>query len=367
MLKESAAVRDSGLVDDVVLVGTHERDLPEEARVDAGIRLVRLRLRTLSWPSNPFVRIVQVFEWQVRLFLAFRRASVVIYNAHNLAALPVGALFKFLRGTGLVYDTHELESERDWPTPVRWFARRIERRLIRMADIVVVVSDATGDWYRRQYGLDNVLAVRNFPSSARFPAGRNHAMRLSLGVPDHELLFIYQGVLAKARGTGTLLDVFSRVPPDRHILFLGFGEMEAEVRAQAARLPNVHFHAAVPPDRLLEYTSAADVGFHLLDQSSLNHSLTLGNKPFEYIACGVPVIESDHTEVARLIEPHGCAWLTNGDADALVALVTRMTFDEVAGRRQLALEARHHFTWEVEAEKMRLAYVRAFGTPGAPA
>lgn len=356
MLKESGAIRDWQVVDEVVLVGTHERELPRESVIDDGRSLVRIALTSGPRRVGKILRALQVFEWQIRVIVVFWNRNVAMFNAHNLAALPIGWLFKLFRGTVLVYDTHEVESERDWPWPISALGRGVERMLAGRADLVIAVSDSSADWYRTRYSLKHVLAVRNFPSRRVFPATRNQELRPRFGIPSDAILFIYQGLMSSARGTDTLLQVFSRVSKDRHILFLGFGPMEADVRRAADAHDNVHFHPAVPPDEILRVTSAADVGFHLLDDSNRNHSLTMGNKPFEYMACGIPVIESRHTEVARLIAPHDCAWFVDGRVDELVALVNGVQREEIHSKSRNALAARHSFTWERELEKMKAGY-----------
>jgi glycosyltransferase involved in cell wall biosynthesis len=360
MRNEAHVIRSAGIVDEVILIGTLEGSMPGAETTEDGCRLIRLPLLTGSRRIGKWARTLQILEWQARVVWALRKERVAFFVPHNLAALPPGCVLKLIQGTGLVYEPIEVETERGWPGPLALLGRLVERLLVRWASAVIVVSEATGEWYRSKYGLTNVVVVHNFPSKRIFPVGRNDAFRASLGIPSDAMLFIYHGLLARSRGVDTILEVFSRLDAKHHMLFIGFGELADSIRARASTAANVHYQAAIPQRALLSCISAGDAGFHLLERANLNHSLTIANKPFEYLAAGLPVVESSHTEVARVLAPYDCAWFVDErDIDSLVALLSGLDRSQVDAKRANALAARNEFTWEGEIPKLLEAYTHA--------
>jgi glycosyltransferase involved in cell wall biosynthesis len=99
----------------------------------------------------------------------------------------------------------------------------------------------------------------------------------------------------------------------------------------------VHFHAPVPLADLLSYSSQADVGVTLLEDTSENHRLALPNKTFEYIAAGIPVVASDLPELKRLIQRFGIGWSADPADPVAVAGALRQA---IASRDDRELRAR---------------------------
>lgn len=356
MLKITRTIAEAGLVDKVLLVGCLEPGLMENEKIDDRRDLWRVPLKSVERKTNKFQRTFQALEWQLNLYLKLRHQNIKIFNCHNLASLPVGVLFKRLHGSKLVYDTHEVETERDWPVPIRWLGKLVERVLINSVDLTIVVSPAIADWYMNNYGIKEVCVVLNFPRSFDLTYGSKMIFREKYAIKDDEMLFICQGLLARGRGIDILLEVFSKCHSDKHIVFMGFGEMEDYVKASERKCTNIHFHPAVRTNELLTYTMGADVGFHLLEDINLNHRITIGNKPFEYILSGLPCIESDFTAVAPIITKHGCGWTVRTEVVPILELVNRLTKKEVAQKVTNVMQCRQHFTWESEEQKMLNAY-----------
>ena len=99
-----------------------------------------------------------------RIFLRYRRKSIKFINCHTLSSLPLGVLFKIFAKSKLIYDAHELETEKEgWVGLRRVIAKILERILIAYADSVIVVSDSIGKWYKNQYHLKEINVIKNVP------------------------------------------------------------------------------------------------------------------------------------------------------------------------------------------------------------
>jgi glycosyltransferase involved in cell wall biosynthesis len=65
--------------------------------------------------------------------------------------------------------------------------------------------------------------------------------RLRLGITPEAVVFLYAGKLQEKKNPGLLLDAFTRLKAGPHLIFVGNGEMEGELKARASTSANVHF------------------------------------------------------------------------------------------------------------------------------
>jgi glycosyltransferase involved in cell wall biosynthesis len=200
-----------------------------------------------------------------------------------------------------VYDAHELETETYGLTGIKqWLARAIERLLIRTADLVIVVGDGIKHWYEKKYKLRNIVTVLNCPEFHR--PERTELLHEKLGIPKNRRIVIYQGGLEPGRGIEQLLDVFSQLSDDHHVLvFMGFGTLEGLIKERGRESSNIYYQPAVEPASVLRYTASAHVGISYINNNSLNDYLCLPNKFFEYIMAGIPVIVNNVPEMRRVV------------------------------------------------------------------
>src|SRR5262249_47343357 len=152
--------------------------------------------------------------------------------------------------------------------------------------------------------------------------------RHALDIPSNDLIFFYQGVLDRGRGVETTLAAFAKAPPGRHVVFLGFGRMQAIVEDYARRYPNIHFHPAVPPGELRQYTRSGDVGLCIISPLCLSYRYGFPNKLFEYMACGVPVIATDLPEIGAVVKAAGAGWTIENSPEALLSVVTSISLED---------------------------------------
>ena len=350
MLKVTQSIADANLVDQIHIAAIWENGLKEYERLDEKRQVWRVRLKTPDWKPGLAFKMMRYLEWQLRIFLRFRTSPVKFVNSRSLSVLPIGLLFKIFSKSILVYDIHELETETVGSVGLRQLlAKLFERVLIRFADVVITVNESIAQWYRAEYGLKNVHAVRNIPyqqNSAEI--SQSNLLKGKFGIPDDEILFIYQGILGPGRGIDILLDVFAKVDRRKHIVFMGYGEWEDSIKAHERMYPNIHFHDAVSPEEVRRYTSSADVGICLIENICLSYYLSLPNKAFEYIMSGLPLIVSDFPEMRRVVDDGTCGWKVAVDRGPLLSLVTAMSWDDIIDKRNNTLKYRQTIGWHQE-------------------
>jgi glycosyltransferase involved in cell wall biosynthesis len=301
-----------------------------------------------------------LFEWYAGIAAELMGCKIDLINCHSIATFPLGTFLKFISGSKLVYDTHELETE---TIGVRGFRKKIskiiESSLIKHANLIIVACESAEKWYRDTYGCRQPIAVvRNIPSVQVVFHGEKTSsiLKEKFGIPKEGLLFIYQGMFGKARGVEIILQAFSSAPKDRHVVFMGYGLLQPLIEEYQAKYHNIHLQMAVSPECVLEYTRSADVGLSIIEDICLNYRFALPNKLFEYISAGIPVIISDFQEMGKVIDECGCGWKINPDTRELAELISNVTSLEVVSKAANAQRNAGKYSWESEAKILLNAY-----------
>ena len=188
-------------------------------------------------------------------------------------------------------------------------------------------------------------------------------LRDAAGVPAGAQIVLYHGSFGAGRGLEQLLEAM-RDPrlAAAHLVLLGYGPLEPSMRAAASEdlSGRTHVLDAVPPDRLLDLITDADVGVVAIQPTTLNHRLSTPNKLFESLAAGVPVVASDFPLIHHIVveDPLGPLGTVCDPADpgqlsqALVEILGQADADRSALRDRCLAAAHARWNWETEADAL---------------
>lgn len=301
VIKETQSLRKAGY--EVSVVALHDgREGLAEYEVMDGVAVHRIKLVSKSWSKLPPVQVLKYIEFCVR---AICEIKADIVHCNDLNALPVGYILKLIsRCRKIVYDAHELESERNGQgVIVRHLARFLEGILIKNADAVITVSDGIADWYEQAYGIIRPNVIMNVPEW-------KDTKKQNLFVEEDNRLigkkiFLYQGVLSAGRGIGCMLEAFSKRRDKKAVLmFMGYGSLAGKIKEAAKVYDNIFYHEAVAPQKLWKYTASANYGMVCIENTCLSHYYSLPNKLFEYAMAGIPMILTNLHEFVSLNSQH---------------------------------------------------------------
>jgi glycosyltransferase involved in cell wall biosynthesis len=356
ILKITESLIAHGLANDIMILGLLRAGLPVDERWDAHRRVHRLEpkrhLRVPRGKSPLFYA-----EWYAQAVRAGSAVSPTLVHSNGLFDLPAAVMLKRRFGCPLVYDAHEFETERHGFSPAqKMLARVAERFLIRWADEVIVVGDSIADWYRAAYKRE-ISVVRNKPKTVTASSGKVAPLRERLGITGGQL-FLCHGALQSGRSIPALIDAFSRLSPDRHLVFAGYGPFVGLIQQAASTHSNIHYLSAVPPNEVVEMAASADVGLSVYEDSCLSYYYCVPNKLFEYEAAGLPIVVSDFPEMSREIDKWGNGWRVKPRADDVATLIGGLTPDEIALKGARSKEAAVFATWETEEKALLDAYRR---------
>jgi glycosyltransferase involved in cell wall biosynthesis len=314
-------------------------------------------------------------RWTSWATLAARAAgSAQILHAHDLSgALPALATLRTNPSAVFLYDSHEvfLESGRWAKSPAfirRILANRFEQPALRRAAALIAVNPQVIEELGKRYEIPERQVVTYNCPPAWNPEPRGTELRAAIGVGADAKVILYHGGFSAHRGLEELL-LAIRDPrlAAAHLVFLGYGPLEATLRAAAAEpalAGRVHVLKAVAPDVLDRWVSGADVGMCTVLPSTLNHRISTPNKLFESIGAGVPVVASDFATMREILlrDPDGPLGAVCDPTDptavatAIDSLLCQSPAERAALRQRCIHAAAARWNWEVQATRLSDLY-----------
>ena len=299
-------------------------------------------------------------EYNLRLFfyLLFRRRGV--YFSNDLDTLLPNFLMSRLKGSRLIYDSHEYFTE----VPeligrerIRDIWLRIESYIVPKLKTMYTVNDTLAEVYSDKYHIP-VHVVRNVPKMNGYGATSpiiNIREKYSITPTDH--LVIYQGAVNKDRGLEELIQAFTYLPKNYHLLIVGSGDVYQTLLEKSLELElhHVHFTGQIPFNELAAYTLQADLGVSLEKSTNLNYRFALPNKVFDYIAAGIPILVSPLTELCAILDKHDVGKLLPSHEPKDIAESIVSIFSNEAQIQQWKAnteKARAEYCWEKEEKKL---------------
>lgn len=278
-----------------------------------------------------------------------------VFHSHDLNTLRVGAICKDKTGAKLVYDSHELQTERNRMTPTqKRKAIAEEGRYLPSADAMIVAGPSWIDWNRELYGAvpDTSVVLLNVPEQSAIDTTKD--LRQALAIADKDRIVLYQGSIQENRGIEPAIDAVEQLT-DVVLIIVGYGHhrpvLEDLVRRRGLT-DKVKFFGPVANNELISYSASADVGLANIVNSSISYNTTLPNKLFEYAMAGIPVVGSEDSAIGTIVVDQRIGEICNAeDPDALAAAIASILADPT--RYNVGLEATAiRYNWKVEQETL---------------
>ena len=306
----------------------------------------------------------QLFGWQVRLtgWLLKHHREFQIIHACDFDTLLPALWCKRRYHQQVVYDIFDFYADMLRATP-RWLVgliRRAELKAIEAADAVILADQARMEQIRGSHPR-RVTVIYNSPADGiveRIPASTQAgALRIA-----------YFGNLQRERGLFELLAVMAK-HPDWRLDLGGFGSEEAQVRQQAAQMPNVIWHGLVAYPEVLRLSAAADTLLATYSPAVPNNRYSSPNKVFEAMLLGRPVVVARGTNADRLVEEtQGGLVVEYGSVESLEQALTRLAADP-AYREELGQNGRRayeaNYSWARMRRRLEDLYASLAGARGA--
>lgn len=356
VLKETEYIHNGNLFKQVDICAFQDKKDDAEYDNFQGRKIWRVPLKTRELPKDLLSQLIKYCEWHWRIIKTYGYQPIAVIHCHDLEPLPIAVHLKLLTGARLIYDAHELETERAGTKGIRqWIAQVVERLMIRWVDAMITVSPSIQQWYQKKYPLLSCSLVRNIPKRIASDAESKN-LRDILGIKGDVLLFIYLGGLSKGRGIENLLSAFRDLRVLHHLLIMGSGSLYSEVQLAMTACSRIHYLHPVPPSQVLEYVIGANVGISLVEDIALSYRYCLPNKLFEYLVSGLPVLVSDLTDQKFLVEQYQAGWVTDTDPQSIVDVLCSISREKYEQLKSGLDERTQNLDWEYEAQELLKIY-----------
>jgi len=313
----------------------------------------------LLFSQGPFFYL----EFQIRLFLfLFFRKTHLVY-ANDLDTLLPNFLISKIKGSIIVYDSHELFCEvpellerprkrKTWKRLERWIFPKLEN--------IITVNQSIANIYGHEYEK-KLSVVRNIPLI------RPQTKVLSkeeLGLPIDKKIIILQGAgINMQRGAEEAVEAMQYVK-NAVLLIVGSGDVIDQLKEMRVELgieDKVIITGKVPYEKLAQYTQNADLGLSFDKDTNLNYRFSLPNKLFDYIHAGVPVLVSNLVEIARIVNEYQIGGIIKTHEPKYIAQQMNLIFSNPkkynTWKRNL-MKAQKELTWETE-EKVLIDCIKS--------
>jgi len=226
----------------------------------------------------------------------------------------LGLLYKWIRGTRLLYHIQDMQIEAARDLQMirsKWLINalfRMERFILRRADLVSSISEGMMRKIAAKSGKDifffpNWVAVSHF-----FPIDGKQHLKVDFGFHAEDKVILYSGAIGEKQGLETILEVAMSMQQDARLKFLicGAGPYKAtlESKAKAMSLHNVIFFPTQPSSSFNRFLNMADI--HLVIQKANAADLVMPSKLTTILAVeGLALITANEgTSLYELVNAH---------------------------------------------------------------
>lgn len=283
------------------------------------------------------------------------RSKPNVLHSHDVNTLPTAWLASVITRVPLVYDAHEISTDREGYTGFRKLVGWVEKKLMPRTAGTITTTDIRAKFFALAYKIPRPLVLQNRPCLTHAP--RTEKIREHLGLKEAWPIVLYQGGLQQGRGLELLVNVARQVN-NAYFVFIGGGRLTERLRALVSEFAleeQVYFIDTVSLSDLPLYTASADIGIQPIENTCLNHFSTDSNKVFEYIMAGLPIVASDLPEIRKLIKSFHLGLLVKpGYGAELVSAIQQLVVDKHA--RNLfsanAFKAAKLMNWEAQEKQL---------------
>ena len=295
--------------------------------------------------------------FNIRLFFVLLFTKADLLYANDLDTLLPNFLVSKLKGSKLIYDSHEIFCEvpelvnhrikkRIWESLEKWIVPKIKN--------AITVNESIANYFTNKYNVPFIF-VRNIPDYGEEIILKS---RKVLGLPEHKHLIILQGAgINVQRGAEELLESFKYLNDDYALLIIGAGDVINDLKLNANKFQlkdKIIFIDKLPALELRQYTINSDLGVTIDKDSNLNYHFSLPNKVFDYIHAGLPILASKLPEIESIIHKYNIGVFINEHHPKHIAeqIEKLMNSSDYKILKQNTILAASENNWQNEKQKL---------------
>ncbi len=282
-----------------------------------------------------------------------------LIHCHDLYTLPAGIALASQMGAKVIYDAHELETERVPPLPPerKSFIQNLEADCMPHTSGIISVSPFLVEYYKERFDgpVNLVMNIPEVVSGKQVTTVRNR-LGLSLETP----LIIYTGgVGGPYRGLHLVVKGLAQLPEFQLAILgprnPGYDEWIMGYIKKYGLNSRVHLMDPVAPDEVVSVIQDADIAVCPIQDATLSYRHCLPNKLFESIQAGVPVCASNLPEMAKVLGDLDAGIVVNEKSHESIAQGLKKLYDEKNNYKLKDNKKDYYqktYSWEAQKESL---------------
>lgn len=239
LVKDYVMFLDKALFNPIILVDWVFKESANYQRLkDAGVEIVSFYpTYSVFWRAvNKFFR-NRYINWKLKKIL--RKISPDIIHAHLACLNHLEAVKGSLEGIKLFYTCH---SEPWFYFDKMKYEEKAAESLIRDCGLrLIALRDDMKEELDARFGVNDTIVIKNGIDLSSFHSSKENGLRkrMELSIGSSSFLVGHVGRFSKEKNHAFLLDVFDailKVHEDSHLVLIGDGELEAQIREKIVRL-----------------------------------------------------------------------------------------------------------------------------------
>ncbi len=352
---------------DVELIGFN-RELSKK-RITKNDNLTIVEFPILYNNSRSFLtKVLNIFFTNFTIGRYIIKTKADIYLMHNLKLFYPSIIAKFVNGSKIVYDAHELHMAK---RPNKTFKQKIltkydilkEKYLIRISSLIIQASKQRAIYFSEFYRTKEPLVIENFANYVNLVNFEGLRIKDFLGLKDFNQIIIFTGFISIGGNQRIDKVIQSLVYLDKNVHFcvLGFGtdgikeelKMIAQKHGVSTRF---HFIPPVLSDEVVSYISQADVAVIPIYATSLNSRHSALNKVSQSLMAGLPLACSNYENLLEVAQNNnvgtvGQVFEVNQPESIAEAISMCLKHKNEYSKNALEL-AKYYFNWESQEDKL---------------
>ncbi len=311
-----------------------------------------IQVITVKKPKSKILHFLTLW----RVFKTGIRHKYDIVHCHEPDSLIIGLLFKFLRGSKVIYDVHE-----HWPSEIVYGWLKIKHKPIlkkivetlsylveikssKFADCVIAVSNSVAERFKKN-GID-VKILPNVPLMSKITSSKKK---------DCDVVLVGGG-LQEYHGINELLSALANVKnhiPTVTLKIVGNVKVNIEEMLSEFKLSsNTILTGYLNLEKMYSEIQKGKIGVILFKAEFHNAYLGLPNKLFDYMLCGLPVVASDFPEIRRVVSSAKCGILADPNNIKEITDAMLYLFKSPAEAKKMGIRGKRLIEREMNWERM---------------
>lgn len=348
----------SNLNKKVIAIGVNSNELDESVHTSNNYNIITLKLLTkkLNFLPRLLRHGFNFLELNLKLIKYIIKYKPSVIHCHDTTVLPVGVFMSMFYKYKIIYDAHELESNRNGQG--KFFSKIvliIEKICWNSVDVFITVSDSIIEWYMVHLGQKENYLILNSPDiknqNENLENINHNYFHNKYNIEKSRKIFIYLGIIGEGRGINKYIKVFNDNDFNADIVFVGYGELTEFVKEASGKCNRIHYHEPVKHDEVVGLVKSADFGLCFIENISLSDYFCLPNKLFEYAFSGLTIIGSNFPEISKVVNQFNLGYTTEPEVEHISNLVK-----EIVYKPKLKFNDLYELSWQAQAEKIGKIY-----------